>query len=75
MLAALGWVENPDPKSPYWDFKWATKYRSISKWYGRLSKNHLVNHAPGTHEIGDKNLLLHNLRWKMSKEEFAWSVF
>ena len=41
-LLERGWVENPDKKSNFYDFKWTTKVSDIN--YDGLKYNQAVNH-------------------------------
>lgn len=44
-LLSRGWVENPEPESPYFDLKWCLRTRSI--YLPPLMKPQIVNHYSG----------------------------
>lgn len=44
-LLSRGWVENPEPESPYFDLKWCLRTRSI--YVPPLMKPQIVNHYSG----------------------------
>ncbi len=72
VLESMGFVENPEWGSNVFDIKWSTVGRRVRKHFGRLPPEQLINHARGTHEIDDKNLLLHNLRYALTPDQLAW---
>ena len=59
-LRKRGWVENKDPNSPCFDFKWTLRSKDIN--HAALTNNQLVNHFPKAQAITTKVGLMHNLK-------------
>lgn len=59
-LLDRGWVENPDPESPCYDFKFALKGQELQ--YKSLRKDQIVNHFPKNGEVCTKVGLCRNLK-------------
>eukprot|EP00002_Diphylleia_rotans_P020500 TRINITY_DN3974_c1_g1_i6.p1 TRINITY_DN3974_c1_g1~~TRINITY_DN3974_c1_g1_i6.p1 ORF type:complete len:725 (-),score=132.85 TRINITY_DN3974_c1_g1_i6:1220-3394(-) len=55
-----GWVENTDPESPFYDFRWCLKGQDID--FKNLRKEQVVNHFPCATEITTKVGLCRNVR-------------
>eukprot|EP00002_Diphylleia_rotans_P015536 TRINITY_DN3009_c1_g1_i2.p1 TRINITY_DN3009_c1_g1~~TRINITY_DN3009_c1_g1_i2.p1 ORF type:complete len:1116 (+),score=211.00 TRINITY_DN3009_c1_g1_i2:238-3348(+) len=59
-LIQRGWVENPDPTSCVFDFKWTTYSNDIN--FRKLNKKQVVNHFEGVDVLTTKLGLLKSLR-------------
>lgn len=59
-LLDRGWVENVDPTSNFYDFKYALSSRNID--YNSIQKNQYVNHFEKNAELTRKVLLSKNLK-------------
>lgn len=59
-LKQRGWVENKDPTSPCFDFKWTLKTKDID--HNLINDSQLVNHFNKATSITTKVGLCHNLK-------------
>lgn len=59
-LKKRGWIQNKDPSSPCFDFKWVLKSKDID--HNQLNDNQLVNHFNKAAAITTKVGLCHNLK-------------
>lgn len=59
-LKRRGWVENKDPSSPCFDFKWVLKGKDID--HNTLNDSQIVNHFNKATAITTKVGLCHNLK-------------
>jgi hypothetical protein len=59
-MLARGWVENANPDSCYWDFKWSLNAQDIDQ--RNLKTGQIVNHFVGNREMTTKVGLTTNLR-------------
>lgn len=59
-LKQRGWVENKDPNSPCFDFKWTLKTKDID--HNLINDNQIVNHFNKATSITTKVGLCHNLK-------------
>eukprot|EP00826_Nyctotherus_ovalis_P036353 TRINITY_DN3214_c0_g1_i2.p1 TRINITY_DN3214_c0_g1~~TRINITY_DN3214_c0_g1_i2.p1 ORF type:complete len:671 (+),score=171.15 TRINITY_DN3214_c0_g1_i2:298-2310(+) len=59
-LESRGWLENAEPDSEFFDFKWTLRHRDLE--YSKLQKTQMVNHFQRNGELSTKVGLLHNLK-------------
>lgn len=59
-LLDRGWIENVDPSSNYYDFKYALSARNID--FSAMQKNQFVNHFEKNSELTRKVMLSKNLK-------------
>lgn len=59
-LRKRGWIENKNPESPCFDFKWTLRSKDIN--HNALTNNQIVNHFPKAQAITTKVGLMHNLK-------------
>ena len=59
-LKNRGWIENSEPNSDFFDFKWTLKHRDLKR--ERLRDYQIVNHFQRNGELSTKVGLMHNIK-------------
>jgi tubulin monoglycylase TTLL3/8 len=68
-----GWIENKDPESIYFDFKWGLRGKDINR--EMLQKYQVINHFQKNNEITTKVGICHNLKSLIWKEKVDVDTF